>query len=74
MGIYIYSGSAPTYTEPVDLNRPLETLRGFQHESKTQKKGWQIPKMWDPLAQLLVAPGSSERMALCLLKSKEEPH
>lgn len=71
---FIYSGSAPTYTEPVDLNRPLETLRGFQHESKSQKKGWQIPRVSDPLAELLVARGSLERMALCLLKSKEEPH
>lgn len=73
MGICM-SGSAPTYTEPKDLNRPLETLRVFRHESKSQKKGWQIPKMSEPLAELLVAQEVLETMALCLLKRKGEPH
>lgn len=71
---FMYSGSAPTYTESEDLNRLLKTLRGIQHESKPQKKAWQIPRVSDPLAELLVATGSLERMALCSLKSKEEPH
>lgn len=47
--------SAATYTEPEHLNGPLETWRVFQHESKFQKKGWQIPRMTDHLAELLVA-------------------
>lgn len=51
---FICSGSAHTYTtDPEDLNRPLETLRVFERESTSLKKGWQIPRPSDPLAEIL---------------------
>lgn len=65
------SGSAPTYTEPKDLNRLLETLTVFQHKSKSLKRGWQVPKTSGPVAELLVAQEVLKEWLYAYSKAKE---
>lgn len=47
--LYVLAQHPPTE----GLNRPPESLRAFEHESTSLKKGWQIPRTSDPLAEVL---------------------